>query len=159
MNNKKINLTINPNRVVVLLPINEDNKILMQLRDFKVDIKAPGMWGIFGGGIEVGEDALFAARRELLEELNISPVNLIEISSEIKIHDLINVYSTAYSFFINIKLEDITLSEGIDMKFVSYEEICTGEIFSDKLNAKYPVVKTFYIEEIAKRSLNYWNKN
>jgi len=159
MDNIKVNLTINSDRVVVILPINKDNKVLMQLRDFKIGIKAPGMWGFFGGGIEAGEDALFAAYRELFEELNIGSVVLMEISSEMKIHDLINVYSTAYSFLIQLKLEDIKLSEGVDMKFVSYQEICTGEIFSYKLNAKFPVVKTFYIKEIAKRSINYWKKN
>jgi 8-oxo-dGTP pyrophosphatase MutT (NUDIX family) len=47
----------------------EDGRYLLQLRDDAAHIWYPGFWGLFGGGIEAGEDLIAALRRELREEL------------------------------------------------------------------------------------------
>ena len=153
---KVLNYDIENKQIVNFDDTNNENKILMQLRDFKPGIRAPGMWGFFGGGIEKNETSLFAAYRELYEELNIREVYLVEISPETEIYDLNNVKSTAFSFFIKLEIEEIKISEGVDMKFVNYKEICSGEIYSEKLKKKFPVVKTFYIKDMVKKSINYW---
>ncbi len=44
---------------------------LLQLRDAKPDIWYPDSWGLFGGGVEPGEDPLEALKRELREELEL----------------------------------------------------------------------------------------
>jgi 8-oxo-dGTP pyrophosphatase MutT (NUDIX family) len=49
----------------------EADGYLMQLRDARPDIWYPGHWGLFGGGLEPGEDALQALKRELREELEL----------------------------------------------------------------------------------------
>lgn len=49
----------------------EDGRYLMQLRDDNPHIWYPGFWGLFGGGIEDGEDIFAALRRELREELEL----------------------------------------------------------------------------------------
>jgi 8-oxo-dGTP diphosphatase len=45
----------------------------MQLRDNKPGISAPGVWGLFGGGVEPNEEPGQAILRELEEELAIRP--------------------------------------------------------------------------------------
>jgi 8-oxo-dGTP pyrophosphatase MutT (NUDIX family) len=49
------------------------DRYLMQLRDAKPTILLPDHWACFGGGIEDGEDAAEALRRELVEELEFRP--------------------------------------------------------------------------------------
>ncbi len=49
----------------------EGDGYLLQLRNSKPEIWYPGRWGLFGGGIELGEDPLDALKRELREELEL----------------------------------------------------------------------------------------
>jgi 8-oxo-dGTP pyrophosphatase MutT (NUDIX family) len=56
---------------VAALLVLEDNRYIMQLRDDIPNIWYPGHWGLFGGGVDSGEDELAALRRELREELEL----------------------------------------------------------------------------------------
>lgn len=47
----------------------DDGRYLMQSRDDKPGVFYPGHWGLFGGGLEPGEDPEEGLRRELREEL------------------------------------------------------------------------------------------
>src|SRR5512132_4197947 len=49
----------------------EDARYLLQLRADIPQIGYPGHWGLFGGGVDPGEDAVAALRRELREELDL----------------------------------------------------------------------------------------
>ena len=49
--------------------MDEDNRVLLQLRDDKPDIFFPNHWGCFGGAIEPGEAPHDTLLRELQEEL------------------------------------------------------------------------------------------
>jgi 8-oxo-dGTP pyrophosphatase MutT (NUDIX family) len=59
------------NDAVAAILVYEDGKILMQLRDDRPDIWYPNHWGLFGGGVEVGESPEEALCRELYEELEL----------------------------------------------------------------------------------------
>ena len=50
-----------------------DGCYILQLRDDKPNIAAPGQWSLFGGLIQNGETPLQAVAREILEELSIQP--------------------------------------------------------------------------------------
>ncbi|OJX75926.1 NUDIX domain-containing protein [Magnetospirillum sp. 64-120] len=54
----------------------ENGRYLMQLRDNKPGIWYPDHWGLFGGGVEDGEDSQEALIRELNEELGFVPRQL-----------------------------------------------------------------------------------
>lgn len=56
---------------VAALILVEDGGCLLQKRDRRSDIWYPDHWGLFGGGVEPGEDAIAALRRELREELEL----------------------------------------------------------------------------------------
>jgi 8-oxo-dGTP pyrophosphatase MutT (NUDIX family) len=56
---------------VAALLVLEDGRYIMQLRDDVPDIWYPGHWGLFGGGVDTGEDDIAALRRELWEELEL----------------------------------------------------------------------------------------
>jgi 8-oxo-dGTP pyrophosphatase MutT (NUDIX family) len=58
------------NAVAAVIPVETDG-YLMQLRDARPDIWYPGHWGLFGGGVEPGEEEIQALRRELYEELEL----------------------------------------------------------------------------------------
>lgn len=57
--------------VAAAILVTEDERYLLQLRDDLPGIAVPGHWGCFGGGIDPGESAVAAMRRELYEELGI----------------------------------------------------------------------------------------
>ncbi len=57
-------------RVALFALIDDERKILLQLRDNKAPT-APGFWAFFGGGIEDRESPEEAVRREAGEELDI----------------------------------------------------------------------------------------
>ncbi len=56
---------------VAALLVLEDGRYIMQLRDDIASIWYPGHWGLFGGGVDDGEDEIAALRRELWEELEL----------------------------------------------------------------------------------------
>jgi 8-oxo-dGTP pyrophosphatase MutT (NUDIX family) len=137
--------------VVVILPI-IDQRILMQLRDQKESIVFPGQWGFFGGSIDADESPLVAAKRELLEELQLSPPELLPLGPD-EIEDLGNLLSYAYCFKLKTNLSDVQQLEGTDMRLSTVEEIRSGRIFSERLNSWYPVVPSNYIARTAEKAL------
>jgi 8-oxo-dGTP pyrophosphatase MutT (NUDIX family) len=60
-----------PGDAVAALILVESDGYLMQLRDPRPEIWYPGHWGLFGGGVEPGEEPLAALARELGEELEL----------------------------------------------------------------------------------------
>src|SRR3989344_8955585 len=60
-----------PKRTVAVIIITSENKVLLQLRDDKPDIRFPNMWSLPGGYIDNKEAPKEAAKREIYEELEI----------------------------------------------------------------------------------------
>jgi 8-oxo-dGTP diphosphatase len=64
-------MNTSPKRGVSAILVDDQNRVLLQLRDDKPDIYCPGQWCLFGGGVEPGETPLQAFVREVREELAI----------------------------------------------------------------------------------------
>lgn len=59
--------------VVSVLLTNARGEVLLQLRDDKPGLRYANTWTLFGGSVEAGEQHEDAIRRELIEELSLSP--------------------------------------------------------------------------------------
>jgi 8-oxo-dGTP diphosphatase len=108
-----------------------DGLYVLQLRDNKPDIAAPGVWALFGGRVEAHESAHDALIREVEEELCVR----IERCHELWVVDRYSEFSRAmgtYSFFH----ADITpawpghrLMEGQAVDRFTYEQSLTLPMF------------------------------
>mgnify|MGYP001615344193 CR=1 FL=1 len=109
---------------VAVIALMKENKILLQLRDNKLDINYPGFWSLIGGQIEKNETPLSGLEREIKEEIT-APVYNIDFVSEI-LHNQ-NRYCPKHVIYLfkgNISkdLEDINILEGQKLDLFSYEE-------------------------------------
>ena len=125
-------------REVVSVFLKADNgSFLMQLRDDIPSIVFPEHWGLFGGTIESGESVCEAASRELEEEiaLRIIPKEIVKfrqyLQSNYRVHTCFHYLKTPISI--------LNLQEGVDFGLFSINEILTGRLLSQKLNASFPV--------------------
>ena len=128
--------------VVAILPY-ANGKVLLQLRDQKPDIVFPGHWGFFSGSIDDGETPEQAAYRELWEELEYRPQQLIKLAAR-KIPEL-NKISHIYYCPLNISVETLILHEGMDFGLFSWEEIMNLRLYSSQRKAFFPVVSTLFV--------------
>mgnify|MGYP001427667708 FL=1 len=101
--------------------IHSEDKILLQLRDQKPNIFYPGVWGLFGGGVDDGEKPIDALKRELLEEIG------LEIKSAKLLfswnHDKYNSILHFFLVPLTVELEKLCLNEGQGMDLFSIEQI------------------------------------
>lgn len=133
--------------VVALLPCFQD-KLLLQLRDLKEGIVFPGHWGFFSGTVEKDEKPLTAAKRELFEELGYQAKNMKKLG--IKAIPTHNTISHVYYFLLETPPEGLLLQEGMDLDLFSLEEINTMNLYSKKLQQRFPAVDTPMFRETVK---------
>lgn len=104
-----------------------DGRYLMQLRDDKPGLRAPGHWGLFGGGVEAGETPREALVRELEEELEFTPACATWFAETFVTVPQFNVEPTHKIFFsVRIAPQDMGLMrqhEGAGMALMTVEEI------------------------------------
>lgn len=103
----------------LIAPLNFKNEILLQDRRGH----KPPPWGFFGGGIEKGETPLEAVLRETEEELSVKPDEQ-ELQYLGEFHYVGKETGTLYISHVylwrtDLNIENFTLMEGSDLKFVS----------------------------------------
>ncbi|MCW8966726.1 MAG: NUDIX domain-containing protein [Candidatus Pacearchaeota archaeon] len=101
----------------IILTNNED-KALLQLRDKKHSHS--GCWSLFGGHIDGSETPVEALIREIKEEINYTLKNY-KLIKETFVEDFGKVYW--FHGLIDVELSELTLIEGDDFNFFTYEEI------------------------------------
>lgn len=111
-------------RIVHVLVYNEKGEMALQLRSKNVDF-LPGAWSTAAGGhVLSGENYLQAARRELLEELEIKG-RLIEIgkfnyfSPTAKTHKFVRFYKLIHKDQVKVENEDVDRVE-----YFSKSQLC-----------------------------------
>lgn len=104
--------------LAVIILYNKNKKILLQHRAEDAR-RAPGYWGLFGGGIEAGETPEQAVRRETMEELNYQLENLRLVMIQ-NWRDDKNKYVFVEEYNENKKL---TLGEGQGLAWYDLTEV------------------------------------
>jgi isopentenyl-diphosphate delta-isomerase type 1 len=109
-------------KVVHILVFNEKGELLLQKRSMKKDV-APGKWDTsVGGHVPNGEELLEAAKREMQEELGVTPINLKPLYSYIHSNpyetELVYTHSCMHNGPFTFNREEID-----EVRFWNIEEI------------------------------------
>ncbi|MBI2671994.1 NUDIX domain-containing protein [Candidatus Woesearchaeota archaeon] len=124
-------------RGTALILENSERKILMQLRDNNPGIRYPNFWALPGGGAEEGETPEDAIKREIKEETNYELINPKYIGNFLIKKWKLYVFS---KYDPKLKLEDLEVNEGQELKFFSLEEILRLKIVPHHL----PRIKEYF---------------
>ena len=114
--------------VVAMAILYREGKFLMQLRDDIPGILYPGLWGLFGGHLELNETPEMGLVREVEEEINYL------VSQPQKFRYYADNRAMRYIFYspLTVEVEALEQMEGWDMGLVSPEEITKGVCYSVK---------------------------
>ncbi|MDT8447554.1 MAG: NUDIX domain-containing protein [bacterium] len=109
---------------------NPQGQFLWQLRDEGI-AEYPGLWGLFGGGVEPGEAPNKAIMRELKEELGLEPTILWDLG------DFTHPRWYLHLFLVEMPIDfgQLELKEGQDWGLFSDEDFNQGQLYSHRLGA------------------------
>ena len=113
---------------VTMAIIYQEGKYLMQLRDDLPGILYPGVWGLFGGHLDPGEEPEAGLKRELMEEINYS----VDELTEFRCYADRKIIRYMYSCPLLVPVEQLELKEGWDLALLTPEEIQRGYGYSPK---------------------------
>ena len=120
---------------VAIAILYQDDKYLMQLRDDIPNISNPGVWGLFGGHLEPGEDPETGLKRELIEEISYS----VEQLTKFRCYADSKVIRYVFSCPLVVSIEQLELNEGWDFGLLTVKEIDLGYKYSDKAGESRPL--------------------
>ncbi len=107
---------------VVVLLIDDQNRIAMQLRDDKPNLPAANQWGLFGGLSEPGEQPQEVVQREIQEELGVD----LESSKIVLLRkhyiQAQNLTTWVFQYPVNDELENAVLNEGQAWDFIGAKD-------------------------------------
>jgi 8-oxo-dGTP diphosphatase len=102
-------------QIAVGLIVAEDGRVLLQHRDDKPDILEPGVWALFGGHIDPGEDVAEAFLREMDEELGWRPKHFEHYRSvDLRLPQK-HLISNLFAAHLDVPIDELSLNEGQDM--------------------------------------------
>ncbi len=112
---------------VAAIIVLEDGRYLLQHRDNIPQIWYPDHWGCFGGAVDEGEDPITALKRELFEEIEFRPREIVYFSRfDFDLAELgMDRYYRMYYVIPMTSAEHgrLVLHEGLEMKACSGEAV------------------------------------
>ena len=136
----------------IVLPITEDNKVILAIEPRVFTEKTVDV-GVPAGYIEEGEEAVVAAQRELLEETGYYSDNLLEIGKFYQdqgCSEALNHYFIAQNC---VKVTDQKLDES---EFIKFVEVSLDELYELYNSGYITGLNSAYLIEA---SIKYLNKN
>jgi 8-oxo-dGTP diphosphatase len=115
--------------IVKIVLLNDESQVLLNLRDKDAEIDA-GMWSFFGGKVDGDESPDAALVREIKEEISFD-LKDYKVLYEVIDGDRKKIF---YIGKCNLPLHSLTLGEGEDFAFFSFEE--TKNLPISELNRK-----------------------
>lgn len=144
--------------VAVGIIVADDGRLLLQHRDDKPGIPAPGAWGLFGGHVEPDERVADAFRREMAEELGWRPSHLeMYLQREIRALDAgkdddWHITSHVFAAHLDVPLTALTLGEGQALRL--FDPASLPVPLTPDLAA---VIATFVASDAYKRVKHRWD--
>ncbi len=127
---------------VCALLTNSAGQVLLQLREDKPDLLYPAHWTILGGTVEPGESPDAAVRRELLEEIELSPALTFW---KVYYHGpyqrrgvQTRVEQYLYTGTLDLPVDAIVLNEGVALRWFARDDLTRypiGSSFAEQLDA------------------------
>ena len=115
----------------VIILVNQDKKVLLQLRDEHAPT-APNKWAFFGGGGEPGEDPFQCVMREAEQELAIQLTDPVLIIARCMDHP---VFDEEYIYIEQVSeatIAKIVQAEGADRGWFTYPQALQLDMVEDK---------------------------
>lgn len=134
----------------IVLPITEDNKVILAIEPRVFTEKTVDV-GVPAGYIEEGEEAVVAAQRELLEETGYYSDNLLEIGKFYQdqgCSEALNHYFIAQNC---VKVTDQKLDES---EFIKFVEVSLDELYELYNSGYITGLNSAYLIEASKKYLN-----
>lgn len=145
---RPVHTMLTPGIVAVALAVLERrDHWLIQLRDDRSTIVAPGCWGLFGGHMESGETPEQSLRRELIEEIGYGGGRLTPWFRSAAGGRVRHVFRVS----LDVEPEQLQLNEGQDMALASLEELSSGRVWSPRLAQHRPLAPS--LQEALARQL------
>ena len=113
------------NKSVKIIIVNDENKLMLHLRDNKEGIPYPDYWDFIGGAIEEGESELEAIKREIDEEIGIN-VEKIRLVGYIDFVNDVKTYYCRVSMFAGKtkkQIGEIKLTEGQKIDYFDFSDV------------------------------------
>ncbi len=123
---------------VAMAIVYQQGKFLMQLRDDIPGIVCPGVWGLFGGHLELGETPEIGLKRELIEEINYSA----DLPKKFACYADTKIIRHIFHLPLLVEIEALELNEGWDLGLVSPEDIRRGYCYSERAGEERPLGTT-----------------
>jgi len=98
--------------------INDEEQVLLFLRDDKPDLPYPNMWDVPGGHVEADESPEKCIIREMKEEMDLD-LDEFQLFSKVEFEDRFE-----YTFWAkaNLNIDEITLTEGQRLRWFMRDE-------------------------------------
>ena len=122
MSNARVSSARGEKHSVAGVVLYQDGRVLMQHRDNKPDIASPGLWSIFGGSLDPGENPETGAVRELEEELELKLTGRLSLIYRSE-SDTRVIHFFAHP--LDAPIESLPLHEGQDMRLLDRVDIRT----------------------------------